>query len=125
MKRRVQKGIGNRGLEARAGKRSGGHVHKDDRELIKAERTPEGESRVRKSQDRWTAEHVHSRKQQTQRRRPRHSLGLEKISPKRFTRIEGQNERKKRVSVETGWARGSMNQRRKVSKNQKGIGFSN
>lgn len=38
-------GIGNRGLEAKAGKRSRGHVYKDDRELIKVDRTPEGEIR--------------------------------------------------------------------------------
>lgn len=82
--------MGNRGLEARAGKRSGGHVHRDDRELIKVDRTPEGESRVRKLQN------AHSRKQQTQRRRLRRDLGLEKIILKRFTRIEGQNERKKK-----------------------------
>lgn len=74
---------------------------------------------MRNLQDQWMAEYAHFRKQQTQRSRPRCKLGLEKISPKRLTRFEGQNERKK-VTVETGWARGSMNQRIKVSKNQKG-----
>ena len=40
----LRRGTGNMGLEAGAGKRSEGHVHKDDRKLIRVDRTPEGES---------------------------------------------------------------------------------
>lgn len=69
------------------------------------------------------AEHAHSRKQQTQRRR--HNLGLEKISPKRLTRIEGQNERKKKGFSGDRLGKRINESEKKSVRTKKAIGFSN
>lgn len=112
----LRTGTDNTGLEAGAGKRSEGHVHKDDRKLVKADRTPEGES-IECEDCRINGRAADSEEEgETQ-------AGVTENKPERDHQSGGHkmegNQGKNKFQWRQDGQEAQMNQRRKGSKNQK------